>query len=152
MQTTDPVTETRLDIGEWGSSAAHFDEDLPLVDATKNGDTSAFEQLVKRYDRRLLRIAQNVTHDPDAVQDVVQDAFLKAYQKLDQFVFVLRDIEELSINDAAEALRLNVDAVKARLFRARLQLRDKLSKRFAIHDKRSGFSNPGLSSTSEDGA
>ena len=86
MKTTDSGTEIRLASSEWRlSSAAHSDEDLPLVDATKNGDLSAFEQLVKRYDRRLLRIAQNVTHDLSDAQDVVQDAFLKAYQKLNQF-------------------------------------------------------------------
>jgi hypothetical protein len=37
--------------------------DLDLVHATKNGDVPAFEQLVKRYDRKLLRIAQSVTHN-----------------------------------------------------------------------------------------
>lgn len=38
-------------------------DDLDLVHATKNGDVAAFEQLVKRYDRKLLRIAQSVTHN-----------------------------------------------------------------------------------------
>jgi hypothetical protein len=38
-------------------------EDLERVHATQNGDVSAFEQLVGRYDRNLLRIAQHVTHN-----------------------------------------------------------------------------------------
>jgi RNA polymerase sigma factor (sigma-70 family) len=71
--------------------AAQFDEpvgagnDLHLVHATKNGDVGAFEQLVKRYDRKLLRIAQSVTRNKEDSQDVVQETFLKAFQKLAEF-------------------------------------------------------------------
>ena len=59
--------------------------DLGLVQASKNGDVAAFEQLVKRYDRKLLRIAQSVTHNPEDSQDAVQEAFFKAFQNLGQF-------------------------------------------------------------------
>ena len=45
-------------------------------------------------------------------------------------VFVLRDIEELSLEQTAEALGLSLAAVKARSWRARLQLRERLSKYF----------------------
>lgn len=45
-------------------------------------------------------------------------------------VFVLRDVDELSTEEAAEALGISVPAVKSRLLRARLQLRDKLTKFF----------------------
>src|SRR5882757_11134732 len=60
-------------------------DDLDLVHASKNGDVAAFEQLVKRYDRQLLRIAQSVTHNREDSQDAVQEAFLKAYQHLADF-------------------------------------------------------------------
>src|ERR1700719_2039591 len=60
-------------------------DDLDLVHASKNGDVAAFEQLVKRYDRKLLRIAQSVTHNREDSQDAVQEAFLKAYQHLADF-------------------------------------------------------------------
>src|ERR1700680_870747 len=60
-------------------------DDLDLVHASKNGDIAAFEQLVKRYDRRLLRIALHVTHNREDSQDAVQEAFLKAFQNLGQF-------------------------------------------------------------------
>ena len=53
-------------------------DDLNLVHATKNGDVTAFEQLVKRYDHKLLGIAQSVTHNSEDSQDAVQEAFLKA--------------------------------------------------------------------------
>src|ERR1041384_6841383 len=45
-------------------------------------------------------------------------------------VFVLRDIDELSTEETAEALGLSVPAVKRRLLRARLQLREKLTRFF----------------------
>ena len=45
-------------------------------------------------------------------------------------VFVLRDIEELSTEETAQALDLSVPAVKSRLLRARLQLREKLTRVF----------------------
>lgn len=56
-----------------------------------------------------------------------------AIQSLDapyRSVFVLRDIEELSTEETAEALGLSVPAVKSRLLRARLQLREKLTRQF----------------------
>src|SRR5438876_10126863 len=193
-------------------------DDLDLVHASKNGDVAAFEQLVKKYDRQLLRIAQSVTHNREDSQDAVQEAFFKAYQKLAEFredsqfstwliritlnqslmklrkqrgaretsldedfhadgdilpravtdwapnpeqlyratelrniliktleqvspilqtVFVLRDIEGLSIRQTAEVLNLSRAAVKARLWRVRLQLRELLNKYFC---KRTDFS------------
>jgi RNA polymerase sigma-70 factor (ECF subfamily) len=185
--------------------------DLDLVHASKNGDVGAFEELVKRYDRKLFRIAQSVTHNIEDSQDAVQEALLKAFQKLDQFreesqfstwlvritvnqslmklrksrairkvtlndgpqpgvdalpievadwapnpeqlywaselrlilinalselelisrtVFVLRDIEGLSTDQTADILNLSPTAVKARLWRSRLQLREHLNKYF----------------------
>jgi RNA polymerase sigma-70 factor (ECF subfamily) len=59
--------------------------DLDLVHASKDGDVGAFEELVKRYDRKLFRIAQSVTHNVEDSQDAVQEALLKAFQNLDQF-------------------------------------------------------------------
>lgn len=186
-------------------------DELALVQAAKQGDVSAFEQLVKRYDRNVFRIANHITQNREDAEDVVQDAFLKAFRNLEQFqgnskfytwlvriavneslmklrrrrsdrtvsldqeveteedtmprevadwapnpeqlyrqgelneiltktvnglpasfrtVFVLRDIEGLSTEETAEALELSVPAVKSRLLRARLQLRDRLNKYF----------------------
>src|SRR5437899_12966673 len=60
-------------------------DELALVQAAKGGDVAAFEELVKRYDRNVFRIAQNITQNREDAEDVVQDAFLKAYQNLKQF-------------------------------------------------------------------
>ncbi len=57
----------------------------------------------------------------------------RAIQSLDppyRSVFILRDIDELSTEETAEALGLSVPAVKSRLLRARLQLREKLTRFF----------------------
>src|SRR5579859_444624 len=59
--------------------------ELTLVQAAKKGDLEAFSELVKRYDRNVFRIAQHITHNEEDAQDVVQEAFLKAYQNLEQF-------------------------------------------------------------------
>ena len=40
---------------------------------------------MRRYDRKLLRIALNVTHNAEDAQDAVQEAFFKAFQKLGEF-------------------------------------------------------------------
>jgi RNA polymerase sigma-70 factor (ECF subfamily) len=190
---------------------AETNDDLKLVQASKNGNVAAFEQLVKRYDRKLFQIAQSVTHNREDSQDVVQETFLKAYQHLADFrgdsqfstwliritlnqslmklrklrrtkemsldedfgidedvlprevidwapnpeqlysvselrniliktieelrpilraVFVLQDLEGLSTDQTAEALNLSQSAVKSRLSRARLQLRERLNKYF----------------------
>ena len=60
-------------------------DDLDLVHATQAGDVSAFEELVERYDRKLLRIAEHITHNREDSQDAVQEAFLKARGEL--FIF-----------------------------------------------------------------
>jgi RNA polymerase sigma-70 factor (ECF subfamily) len=73
-----------IDSAEFAMTALASD-DLDLVHASKDGDVAAFEQLVKRYDRKLLRIAQSITHNREDSQDAVQEAFLKAYQNLSAF-------------------------------------------------------------------
>src|ERR1700758_5195130 len=59
--------------------------DLDLVHACKKGDAAAFEHLVKRYDRRLLRISQTVTRNREDSEDAVQESLLKAFQNLADF-------------------------------------------------------------------
>ena len=174
-------------------------------------DTAAFEQLVRQYDRQIYRTALHITQNREDAEDITQDVFFKAFQKLEQFqgnskfstwlvriavneslmrlrrrktsrtvsmdqdveteegaiprdfaewrpnpeqifsqselgdilrktiaglppgfrtVFTLRDIENLSTEETAEALGLSVPAVKSRLLRARLQLRERLSRHF----------------------
>src|ERR1700720_1021380 len=60
-------------------------EELALVRQAKQGDDSAFEELVRRYDRNVFRIAQHITQNREDAEDVVQEAFLKAYRNLEKF-------------------------------------------------------------------
>jgi RNA polymerase sigma-70 factor (ECF subfamily) len=200
-------------------SAEQVHPDVLLVERARGGDVSAYETLVRQYDRQVFRIANHITQNREDAEDVVQDAFLKAYQKLDQFqgnskfytwlvriavneslmrlrkrrtgkmvsidedvqtdegsmprdladwspdpeslygqsemaeilkktiqglpqgfrvVFVLRDVEGLSTEETASALGLSVPAVKSRLLRARLQLRERLSRYFKMNGKTGG--------------
>lgn len=187
-----------------------FDEGA-LVAQAQAGDQSAFTALVREYERKIFRLAKNITQNDEDAEDVLQETFLKAYQHLGGFegnskfytwivriavnealmklrkrkgerfvsldepldtgeeevkreiavwegnpeqrysseemqkilndavqslkpdfrtVFQLRDIEEMSTEEAAEALDISVPAVKSRLLRARLALREKLTRQF----------------------
>src|ERR1700683_3814028 len=59
--------------------------DVALVARAKQGDTAAFEQLVRQYERQIFRVAQHITQNREDAEDITQDAFLKAYEKLEQF-------------------------------------------------------------------
>ncbi|HTP34726.1 MAG TPA: sigma-70 family RNA polymerase sigma factor [Candidatus Acidoferrales bacterium] len=60
----------------------------------------------------------------------ILDGAIQSLDPLYRSVFVLRDIDELSTEETADALGLSVPAVKSRLLRARLQLREKLTRFF----------------------
>lgn len=185
--------------------------ELDLVTRARAGDTEAFNDLVKRYERKIYRLAKNITQNDEDAEDVLQETFLKSYEHLADFhgnskfytwlvriavnealmklrkrktdrtvpldepvdtgeetvvreiavwdedpeqkysqeelssilneaveslkpafrtVFVLRDIEELSTEETAQTLNISIPAVKSRLLRARLQLREKLTRFF----------------------
>jgi len=60
----------------------------------------------------------------------IMDSAIETLEPIYRSVFVLRDVEDLSTEETAEALGLSVPAVKSRLLRARLQLREKLTRFF----------------------
>lgn len=55
------------------------------VERARAGDTEAFRVLVERHSRALFRLAYRLTGNEQDAEDVVQEAFLKAYRRLDQF-------------------------------------------------------------------
>ena len=59
--------------------------DLDLVKEVKSGDKSAYGELVRRHQKALYRLALRFTGDHGTAEDVVQDSFVKAYQKLSTF-------------------------------------------------------------------
>jgi RNA polymerase sigma-70 factor (ECF subfamily) len=62
-------------------------DDRTLIERAQAGDRSAFELLVQRYDRQVLRLALNVLGSPEDARDVYQEAFLKIYRNLGSFRF-----------------------------------------------------------------
>lgn len=190
----------------------HLENEATLVAEARAGNAEAFTTLVHQYDRNIYRLALNITGKPEDAEDVLQDAFLKAYTHLDRFqgnsrfytwlvriavnealmklrkrrgdrsvsldepiatsdndimpreiedwgdnpeqryvktelqeilnqaiesleplfrtVVVLRDVENLSTQETADMLSLSVPAVKSRLLRGRLKLREKLNRHF----------------------
>lgn len=177
------------------------------------GETSIFEIVMRRYNQRLYRVARAILRNDGEAEDVMQDAYVRAYEHLDQFagrakfstwltriavhealarqrrgnryqelepmsesdgdpmdgfasmaltpeeqvsnseirsllekavetlpdayrtVFVLRDIEEMSTTDTANALEISEENVKVRLHRARALLRKTLYDRAGMERK-----------------
>ena len=59
--------------------------DQQLVERAQRGDKSAFELLVVKYQRKLIRLLSRFIRDPTEVEDVAQEAFIKAYRALPSF-------------------------------------------------------------------
>lgn len=59
--------------------------DQQLVERAQRGDKHAFELLVAKYQRKLGRLISRFVRDPAEVEDVTQDAFIKAYRALPSF-------------------------------------------------------------------
>ncbi|MCH8123264.1 MAG: sigma-70 family RNA polymerase sigma factor [Bacteroidetes bacterium] len=58
-----------------------------LVQAAQGGDTLAFEELIRRYERRLLQVAHGIMGNMQDAYDAYQDGIIRAYTKLDSFRF-----------------------------------------------------------------
>ena len=59
--------------------------DQQLVERAQKGDTRAFDLLVKKYQHKIIGLIGRYVHDHSEVQDVAQEAFIKAYRALGKF-------------------------------------------------------------------
>ncbi|MDY0309105.1 MAG: RNA polymerase sigma factor RpoE [Castellaniella sp.] len=59
--------------------------DLALVERVRRGERHAFDLLVIKYQRKIMRLLSRMIHDPAEIEDVAQEAFIKAYRALPQF-------------------------------------------------------------------
>ncbi len=59
--------------------------DHELLRACRRGDKKAFEELVQRYQRKVLAVAVGMVHNPEDAMEIAQDSFVKAFQNLDRF-------------------------------------------------------------------
>ena len=69
------------------AAAAKLVEEHGLVRKAQAGDRLAFEELIHRYDRDVLRLALNLVHRPEDARDIYQEGFLRAYRNLHRFRF-----------------------------------------------------------------
>ena len=77
----------KLSPQEMEARAQQRAEDDELIRAAQGGERSAFDSLVRRYDRSVLRLALHMLSNEEDAQDVHQEAFIKAYRHLSSFRF-----------------------------------------------------------------
>ena len=68
------------------ASSAHVDDTI-LIRRAQQGDSAAFEELVRNYDRSVLRLTMHLTDSTEDAQDIYQETFLRAYRKIGRFRF-----------------------------------------------------------------
>ena len=94
-------------------TAAHpppADDDSSLVRRVVAGDRSAFELVMRRYNRRLYRLARAALRDATEAEDALQDAYLQAYRSLHQFrgdASLSTWLSRLVLNECLGRLRRN---------------------------------------------
>ncbi len=76
-----PFDLTEPEDGELVSCAS----EARLVHSARNGDQEAFGILVQRYERRVVKVIRRFVPDVDLATDLVQESFLRAYERMDQF-------------------------------------------------------------------
>ena len=84
--------------------------DMQLIEEVRQGQRASYSELVKRHQRGLLRLSMRFMKDTDVAQDVVQDAFIKAYEKLNLFEgrsSFKSWIYQIAVNTARNKLREN---------------------------------------------
>lgn len=59
--------------------------DQRVIEQIRAGDTALYEILMRRYNQRLYRVARAILRDDAEAEDVMQDAYVRAYRHLDQF-------------------------------------------------------------------
>jgi len=84
------------------------DEDAGLVSRSRSGDLDAFDQLVRRHQRRIYRTLVAITRNPDEAEDGLQNVFLSAFQHLGSFQGnsrFLTWLTRIAINEGTARLR-----------------------------------------------
>ena len=87
---------------------APVDDEIELVARARKGDAASFSVLLRRYEGKIFRLAMNITQNREDAEDVLQEAFLKAYEHLDQFQGNSRFytwIVRIAVNQALMKLR-----------------------------------------------
>jgi RNA polymerase sigma-70 factor (ECF subfamily) len=83
--------------------------DQQVIDEVKAGNTALYEIIMRRYNQRLYRVALSILRDPAEAEDVMQDAYVRAYQHLEQFAghaAFSTWLTRIAINEALRRLKL----------------------------------------------
>ena len=99
------------------------DKTVPLDEPMDTGEETVQREIAVWEGNPEDRYSQEELH---GILEQAIDSLKPVYRT----VFVLRDVEEMSTEETAEALNLSIPAVKSRLLRARLQLRERLTRLF----------------------
>jgi RNA polymerase sigma-70 factor (ECF subfamily) len=75
MEATEILEKARLE--RW--------TDEEVVDRVRGGETALYEIIMRRYNQRLYRVARAILRDDSKAEDVMQDAYVRAYEHLEQF-------------------------------------------------------------------
>ncbi|MGD8728076.1 MAG: sigma factor, partial [Gemmatimonadota bacterium] len=81
------TVEAPVGTGEARAHRLHLGElsDSEVVQASLDGDTRAFGELVRRYDQRLLNFVYRTIGDRERAQDLIQETFVRVYRHLHRF-------------------------------------------------------------------
>ncbi len=71
--------------GQWQTASPVERKDEDIVAAVRQGDTASFEELVRRYQPRVFATARRYARRESEIEDIVQEVFIKAFQKLDTY-------------------------------------------------------------------
>jgi len=80
-----PDSPEPLDPSLVNERRATLERDAALIRRTREGDTTAFDELVRAYMRQVFQVAYRVVGHREDAEDLVQDCFIAAYQYLDSF-------------------------------------------------------------------
>ncbi len=87
-----------------------MDEDLELINKFKAGQMEGFEMLVKKYQNRVINIANSLSRHASDAEDIAQEAFLKVYRNLNDFRNQAKFsswLYRITVNTAYDHLRKN---------------------------------------------
>ena len=85
MPATTTLERQMVKSGGRGQSDLPLNEEQDLIVKARNGSPAAIELLVSRYESRIFRLARNITGNHEDAEEVIQNAFVKAFQNLATF-------------------------------------------------------------------
>jgi RNA polymerase sigma-70 factor (ECF subfamily) len=189
-----------------GTVQQQFISDEEIVVRVTQGEKDLYEKIIRKYNQRMYRIGMSIVNDPEEVEEIMQSAYIKAYEHLPEFqfksafstwltrilineslrvkkrkqqvqvfdgsetqtedmpeespiqkvmnkelrtileksleqlpekyrlVFIMREVEDMSIHETMDCLHLSESNVKVRLNRAKEMLRDSISHHYKTEE------------------